>query len=217
VNATAVEAPPVARLVPQIARNGTVVCLAPGPSLTVADVEAVRGRAVVVAINDAVQIAPWADVFYSSARVYWTPKDPRSRAVAAFAGLKVHVCVDQDKPGVGEDGFVRLRNTGVDGLEADPGGLKTYQNSGGAAINLAVHLGASRIVLLGYDMGPSGDGRHHFHEIVKTRHSSPYPYFRQRIATMVKPLEARGIEVLNCTRQTHLSCFPCADLATVFP
>jgi hypothetical protein len=208
--------PPAVRLVPQIACNGTVVCLAPGPSLTVADVEAVRGRAVVVAINDAVRLAPWADVFYSSARVYWTPRDAHASLLDGFAGLKVRVCVDQDRTGIGVDGWIRLRNTGTDGFEEDPNGLRTYQNSGGAAINLAVHLGARRVVLLGYDMGPA-DGRHHFHETHATRHSSPYPLFRQRIATMVAPLAAHGVEVVNCSRQTKLACFQQAALETVFP
>jgi hypothetical protein len=213
---TAVAVPPVVRLVPQIACNGTVVCLAPGPSLTVADVEAVRGRAVVIAINDAVRLAPWAEVFYSSARVYWTPRDAHARLLDGFAGLKVRVCVDQDRPGYNAEGWTCLRNTGTEGLEADPNGIRTYQNSGGAAINLAVHLGASRVVLLGYDMGPSG-GRHHFHETHAVRHSSPYALFRQRIATMVAPLAGRGVEVVNCSRVTALSCFQRADLETVFP
>jgi len=203
--------------VPELAPGGTVVCLASGPSLTAGDVEAVRGRAVVIAINDAIRVCPWADVFYSGARVYWTPTDPRGRLLEGFAGLRVRICIDQDRPGLGSDGVIRLRNTGTQGLEATPNGLRTYHNSGGAAINLAVHLGARRIVLLGYDMGPSGDGRHHFHETYRTPHSSPYILFRTQIATMGPLLAARGVEVVNCSRVTQLACFPRMPLEAIFP
>lgn len=202
------------RLVPILTDGGTVVCLASGPSLTAADVETVRGRAVVVAVNDAIRLAPWADVFYSGARVYWTPKDPRGRLLEGFAGLRVRLCLDQDRPGVGADGVIRLRHGGADGLARTPNALTTYQNSGGAAINLAVHLGARRIVLLGYDMGPA-DGRHHFHDAPGTRHSSPYALFTRLLATSVAPLAAAGVEVVNCSRRTALACFPRVPLEAI--
>ena len=48
---------------PRLSDGGTIVCLATGPSLTQADVDAVRGQAdAVIAISDAVDLAPWADV-----------------------------------------------------------------------------------------------------------------------------------------------------------
>ena len=49
------------------------------------------------------------------------------------------------------------------GLESARDTLAHGNNSGYAAINLAVHLGAARIVLLGYDMGNDGKVSH-FHE-----------------------------------------------------
>ena len=99
---------------------------------------------------------------------------------------------------------MRLRNTGVDGLETEPTGLKTYQNSGGAAINLAVHLGA---------LAHRAPRLRHGTErrtgaITSTRRSGRGTRRRmrssgQRMATMVAPLAARGVEVVNCSRQTH--------------
>ena len=48
--------------VPRAWTGETVAILATGPSLTVPDDAAVRGRVRTIAVNDAVTIAPWADV-----------------------------------------------------------------------------------------------------------------------------------------------------------
>ena len=105
-----------------------------------------------------------------------------------------------------------LRNTGDTGIEAHPSGLRTGKNSGASAINLAVHFGAARIVLLGYDM----TGGHFFGKHPGRLNQGPaketfLPMFRQ----MVEPLKALGVEVVNCTRTTKLDCFPTADLRAV--
>jgi hypothetical protein len=220
-----VQALPVAvdRLVPLLWPGRTVVCLASGPSLTAADVQFVCGRAPVIAINAAIQVAPWADVFYSGARDYWTPAAVASRRAAGFHGLSVRLALNQgmgphqERPGILPDGSIVLGNTGDEGLELQPIGLRTFKNSGGAAINLAVHFGARRVVLLGYDMAPDRHGRHHFTAAAgqAERHFSPYPAFRTYLGTMVGPLRAAGVDVLNCSRSTTLEHFRRVPLEAV--
>ena len=111
-----------------------------------------------VVINDSYRLVPAADVLYfCDARWWrWHHGEPDFRA---FAGLKVKL-----EPGVPEPGLHVLRNAGVDGLESDPSALRHGRNSGYQAIGLAVHLGAARIVLLGYDMQPDGRRIHWFGE-----------------------------------------------------
>lgn len=197
--------------------NGTVFCLATGPSLTARDVDAVRGRGVVVAVNDAHRLAPWADVLYSSDRYWWR----HYRGVESFHGLKATM---EYSPGRYAKELLRwapemffLRLTGHYGVETRPDGLRTCgQNSGGAAVNLAVHLGARRIVLLGYNMGVPGPKRHFFGD-----HPSPlsnmshFPIWREAFEQMAPELTRLGVQVINCTENTSLSCFPCAPLAEV--
>ena len=209
------------RLVPLLWPGGTVVCLASGPSLTEADVTYVCGRAPVIAINAAIQLAPWADVFYSGAPEYWTPDAIHARESAGFAGLSVRLALNegtgpgQMRKGITPEGIIVLSNTGENGVETRPDGIRTQKNSGGAAINVAVHLGATRIILLGYDMRPDARGRHHFWSGGKENHFSPYDAFRSHMATMVAPLAALGVEVINCTRSTALTCFPRKPLEEV--
>jgi len=76
---------------------------------------------------------------------------------------------------------------------------------GGSAINIAAHFGAKRILLLGYNMA----GGHWF-----PNHPTPVPssnaHARHRagIESMVPALRELGIEVINCTPKSALTCFP---------
>lgn len=168
-----------------------------------------RGRAKVIAVNDAYRLAPWADVLYSSDTRWWE----FYRGVPEFGGLKVGI---QPLNPAAAWGVMVLRNTGDTGLEMHPSGLRTGRNSGAAAVNLAVHFGVSRIVLLGYDMGPAGKRTHFFGDHpARLQAQSPYESFVQLFRTMVGPLGQAGVQVVNCSRQTRLDCFPRAVLKDV--
>lgn len=202
-------------VVPRAWLNETVVCIATGPSLTADDCEYVRGRARVIAINDAYRLAPWADAVYGTDARWWH----WHKGVQGFTGAKWSLEHSQwwNYRELYPD-VQRLRNSGPDGLEHDPTALRNGRNSGFAAINLAYHYGASRIVLLGYDMQPTGKRQHFWAENNgehPNKSRSPYAQFRRRFESLVKPLQKRGVSVINCTRTTALTAFPCAPLRDV--
>jgi hypothetical protein len=148
-------------------------------------------------------------VLYSSDRYWWA----HYAGVPRFAGRRFGI---EHTPGRADGRLTKIgvsvyRNTGHEGVETKPGGLRTCaNNSGGAAVNLAVHLGAQRIVLLGYDLGyGSHEKRHFFGDHPQgLSNSHNFPTWRKAFATMVEPLKAMGVEVLNCTRTTALDCWP---------
>jgi hypothetical protein len=185
----------VARLFP----GETIVCIGGGPSLTKADVEACRGKTRVIAVNDAYRIAPFADVLYACDEKWWK----WHQGVPSFTGLKYGMAI---RPGKYPD-VQRLTDTGVEGLEREPTGLRTGRNGGYQAINLAVHLGAARILLLGYDMQRGATQTHWFGDHPEIR-NSPYASFAEAYNTLVKPLRELGIGIVNCSRETALTCFP---------
>lgn len=105
-------------------------------------------------------------------------------------------------------------DTGACGLSTDPGKVHTGKNSGYAAINLAYHLGAERILLLGYDMKMRGNTRHWFGAHPDGMEvASDYASFAEQFAT-IYPADY-GIEIWNVTRDTALRCFPLYDLDDV--
>lgn len=195
--------------VPRLYPGGTIACLASGPSLTKADADSVRDVDEVIVINTTYQLAPWAGVLYAADARWWSWHG----GAPSFRGLKYTLTPD---PRLQTWGVTLLKNTGNEGLELSPDGLRTGRNSGYQAINLAVHLGATRILLLGYDMQPGPGGRKNWHGNHKNPHGrlgSDYPGFRKKFETLVQPLQVAGVEVINCSRSTALMCFPRLSLA----
>lgn len=96
--------------------------------------------------------------------------------------------------------FRRLRWIDKPGLAADRSEAFMRRTTLTAALTLASHLGANRIVMLGADGKPAADGR--------THHHAPHPWQqrpncwdeqRADLAAMVKPLKEHGIEVINAS------------------
>ena len=213
--ATAAGLAPAAGRATPAGRAPAAVLIAGGPSLTQADVDYCRGKARVLAINDTYRMAPWADLLYFCDGRWWDWHKDRP-AFKSFAGIRA--TLDQ-RAAETDHGLKWLKNTGPKGLETDPTGLRTGRNSGYQAINLAVHLGAKRIVLLGYDMrlvdgsdhwfGSHPDGRaltaNHFTNI-----------FLPAFKTLVEPLAKRGVEVVNATPGSALTVFDLHELIGVF-
>lgn len=108
----------------------------------------------------------------------------------------------------------RLRSRNEPGLSDDPRVIHEGGNSGYQAIGLAHAWGATRIVLLGYDMGYAGT-HSHFHGA--HAHGLPNPpqdmaRWRDRLAVVAR--ERPGL-VVNATRGGLLGCFARVDLAAV--
>ncbi len=193
--------------VPKLWPDATVVCLASGPSLTRDDALLCWGVARVIAVKDAIGLAPWADALYACGAdrsQWWQRHGP---GLGGYGGLR-YTLDPEAAPWAGV-----LKATGIEGLETDPSGLRTGQQSGYQAINLAFHLGAKKIVLLGYDMQPAADGTDHFFGDHPHGVKPPWTDLRPFYDSLVAPLQALGIAVVNATRRTALECFPRATLA----
>lgn len=205
--------PPARRYatVPRCWLGSTIVVVACGPSLTQDDVEACRGRARVIAVNAAaIHRAPWADVRYAHHAETWDDE----QGLPDFRGLKYSGEWTR-WPDVGA-----LRMVAPTGLELDPSGLRHGGTSAYQAVNLAFHLGAKRIVLLGVDMQPGENGELHYypdsyypgrtHESLLVAY--PFATWLSWFPTIAQPLADRGVDVVNCTRRTALTCFRRASL-----
>lgn len=192
-------------VVPNAWAGETAVILATGPSLTPDDVEFCRSKAKVLAIKEAVLLAPWADALYAADSKWWR----HFGDALTFTGPKYSI---ENHDGARHAKWaIVLRNTGELGLEIDPTGLRTGRNSGYQAINLAVHLGAKKIVLLGYDMQDTGGKRNWFPPRPPSYSQGVVPWHSNIVhcwPSIVAPLQTLGIAVINATRTTALDVFP---------
>lgn len=178
----------IAWRVPPVFSGGTVVVIASGPSLTAEDVAKVRAADLpTIVVNDVFLLAPWAWLLYAADWRWWKKRP----AALNFAGIKASV--EGFYPGI-----VRLRNTGIDGFDPDPSCIRTGNNSGYQAVHIAIHTGAARIVLLGFDMrGGHFNGR-------------PDGAVRRdwiaRFCDLADVIEDR-VDIVNATPDSALRCF----------
>lgn len=179
----------------------TIYLVGGGPSLRGFDWSRLEGKRV-IAINRAFQVIPWAEIVYFSDSQFWLWF---KNELVLHGGRKITVA-KIDHPAV-----ERYKADGPKGLATKPGRLRTGNSSGYAAINLAVHMGARRIVLLGYDMEFAKSGTHwHDGYPVATRKKSlglMLPYFE----TLVEPLQELDIAVVNANLHSKITCFPRVD------
>lgn len=175
-----------------------VVCMASGPSLCEEDVNLVRSSGLrTIVTNTTYQIAPWADVLYAMDTSWWSVNE---KAVKSFAGLKLAPSTAAQRHGA-----TIINGTGL---------VKGAGNSGSGAIILAAYMGASEILLLGYDCKKSSDGRVHWHGdhpkgLTNGTSLQRWPVQMERAKHEAMRTAKR---IVNCSRDTALTCFERAKL-----
>lgn len=87
--------------------------------------------------------------------------------------------------------------------------LSHNRNTGLSAINLAIHFGARRIVLLGFDMNPSDDGKTHWYERNHETNYSTLRMHRKRALEVYEDIDKHGgIEIINGSTISKLPYWP---------
>lgn len=170
--------------------------VASGPSLTRADCDALQDIGQAIAVNNAVFYTPWADYLYAGDANWWKVYGPD---VEWFKGRRLTY---QDyKRSVSGNRF-----------------KKTGSNSGHQSFQYAINSGAKQIALLGFDHQRT-NGLSHFHvdhkrhvvlndEAVFLDNASHISNWVVSMDTTAKDAADMGVEVINLSRETALTCFP---------
>lgn len=198
------QAPPCWR-VPTFWEGETVFIVAGGPSLRDMDLSGLAAPPAppVIVINDAYRLVPAADVLYFCDYKWFRW---HCDAVEAWPNLVLTLAF---QAAAACPSIHWLRTGPAEGLAESRDTLNTGRNSGFQAINLAVHAGAKRIVLIGYDMALGKGGASHWHD----GHPGPphraqlFETWRPYFAGLAEPLRERGITVINATEGGALDCF----------
>lgn len=161
----------------------TWAVLATGPSMSQSVADAVRGKCRVVAVSDAYKLAPWADILVSTDEAWWNAHpEAQGFAGARYTGAPLH------RP--------------IRGVERLPTAT-TGTNSGLLGCHAAYAMGATRLLLCGFDMR----GDHFF-----GRHPAPLKNTTpDRFVALRKQFSfwaPRGLEIVNCTPGSALRIYP---------
>ena len=133
------------------------------------------------------QSAPWADALFAVDPPWWEIYG--AQVLATFTGLRFSGQVQH-------------------GL-AKGSPFETFKNSGAAAIALAAWMSARRIVLVGYDCQRTGGKTHsHGDHPRGLGNAVSMPKWFERFEQCAKRMRGLGVEVINASRATALTCFP---------
>lgn len=190
----------------------TCVIVAGGPSAKSQDLALVRkSGAKVIVVNNAHELAPWADVLFACDLAWWRRYGPDLQ----FDGLRLstdrNACepvapwraqrVMVDKPS-DRMNFAQFNRVGWGG------------NSGFQALNLAVQFGCMKIVLVGFDM-TTAYGLH-WHGAHPTGMNNPsegnIARWRRALDAAADQIEHLGIDVINASVISTLTRYRKASL-----
>jgi len=206
---------------PPIWKGGTCFIIGGGPSLRGVNLRPFLTGRKVIAVNDAygdyhgdtpssIICREWVPVCFFGDIGWWNMHKGNLRH---YNGILVtnapeSECIKHNLPK-----WVRYMKREPVGFCTEPNGLAWCKNSGATAINLAYHLGASKVVLLGFDMkaGPKGERNYHPNQ------KNPDPPSKSLLQlhtsgfdALAKAIKDKGVqlEVVNATPNSALPTFP---------
>lgn len=167
----------------------TFVLVAPGPSANRADIALCAGLPI-GAIGCTFELID-KPIFLASSDRGWWRKYPEA------------IKLDCPK-------YAMAEVSGVERVQIPQ--LGAVCNSGVLALEIAVRLGANRIILLGFDMS----GSHYFGEYTNGLRNTTPAQRQQHFRQYDQWARAnRSIKVINCSRSTSLTTFPRASLESI--
>lgn len=189
-------------------KGETVFIVAGGPSVASQNTDLLKGRKVIV-INSSWERLPWAPVLFFGDDRWW--REYSKEVLAGFPG-RIITCA----PEVRHPRFLKLKRAVHENqLCPMPDTVMVRRTSMTGAMNVAMHLGAAIIVLLGLDGKPGADGRLHHHEEYSMSLGGleeTWQEQRRDLSCARASLAARGITVVNASPVSAL-----ADLWPIVP
>ncbi len=156
----------------------------------------------VIGINAAYLIGDWMDMIFFGDSGFFLPHQTR---LANYPGIKItcHPEVPKKNPWVK---YLQKEGGRYYGISSNSKMVSWNSNSGAAAISIAAHTGAKRIILLGFDMTLGEDGKQHWHSLYakpdpKRRKIPSTPFERHLIGFGAIAADAArmGIEIINAS------------------
>lgn len=195
------------------------IVAASGPSLTEAVAQDCMASGLpCIVVNDAHKMIPSANILYAADAHWWNTYD----GVFSFKGERwstlqqAPIAKVEEKVACARRWHLKLvRGRFQTGFSFDPRfihfGSEKFGNSGFQAINIALLLGCTTIILVGYNMSASGGKLHFFGQHPAGMKNLDPRVFIPQFNSGAKTLPADR-RIINCTEATALKCFPTRPL-----
>lgn len=183
-----------------------------GPSLRGFNFRDLRGERI-IAVNRAFEYLPFAEILFSMDFRYYQEVIQTSE-FKTFRGRKIWI----DTRAFPYRGVETIKMNVTDLMSPSIAkGISTGSNSGYAALNLAVLLGADPIYLLGFDF-KTQDRRSHFHPGYRfIYHAEKLERWRKTLDQAGAGILAAGRKVINLSSDSALTVFPFGKFEEIVP
>lgn len=192
----------------------TVFIIGGGPSLRGFDFGSLAGCRVLatnVAAYDVEHLTPAPDWFFIDTNIF----DDNEALVQRWPG-RIFTASRRAK-GQMPDRLFRIDQIHRPDF-APPGSpvIRSGRSSGHVAISLAITMGATRVVLLGFDCRPAVNGASHYHDRYERGPDDPAIYAREFLPSFDgwhRAGRRAGVEIVNATPDSAVIEFPHVDIA----
>lgn len=159
----------------------------------------------VIGVNKAYKINEIIDIaYFIDSKFFDENKDELKKL-----NKPIYTICDRDEKLLKQYGITKLKKSEKHaGIDTRKWHVCGCHNSGLSAINLAYHLGASKIMLLGFDMKAS-EGRYHFHSEYKQddEYKKALNIYLKNAEVVYNDCKALGLQVYNVTDDSDLPLF----------
>lgn len=203
--------------------KGTVICIGTGPSLAQQQIETAKGKGWLFGCNNVWELTALA-VHYACNLQWWDHYWPQAQS---SPGEKWTTNAEAAR----KYGLEWIAEKNAPGLSTDDRIVHHGHGSGYTLVNLAYLMGASRIVLLGYDLkyAPDYSGyscsvgsspRHYFGEYPEPLQHWPkvkvHNGVHVELLDLYRSVAKQGaVEILNATHDSAIDCFPRVSIDAV--
>ena len=204
---------------PKIWTNSPVYIIGGGPSLKGMDLTPLRKKRV-IGVNAAYRDYPGIiDLLWFGDRKFWSDEDPKFHGFcnhinANFTGLIATCCAGQINLPPYIKKLKRGRMYGINtdktksGIKLTPRTISWNGNSGASAINVACHLGAKTIILLGFDMTLGESGEKNYHDYYNgEKPGEGFGDHKKGFPEIARKADMLGIEIINANPESAIECF----------
>lgn len=196
--------------IPRAWHGSTAIIIAAGASVTPPQLNTARdawaeGRVRVIGVNNVFQYAPWVDALYACDPTWW------HKHVKQVRDTNITTLYCQDRETCERYGLWWTPGKHKSGVSTNPAFIHYGLHSGFQALNVCVHLGARRILLVGFDCKADDRERPHFFG----KYGDPvfdvkpdYSRWVKHYLTAQAGLIDAGVRVINCSPGSAITAFP---------
>lgn len=170
----------------------------------------------VIGVNQAFKFGNWVDILFYGDNGFFLNNQ---YAINKFSGIKIG-CHNKTKYhrkyGIK---YVPRDPNRVKGLTKKPNYVSWNLNSGACAINLAYHLGAKRVFLIGFDMNRDKHNQHYHNEyrseeaeLERKKKNMPFARHLKSFPAIKRDAKNFKLDIININPDSQIKEFPTCNI-----